>query len=70
MRTHFYALHNNNGEWTELLEHEIFFCFQMHSEDNLAVMSYYSHIIQEIMFIHLGLNGLSIFGGYALDSVI
>lgn len=42
----------------------------MHLEDNLAVMSYYSHIIEYFMFIRLGLNGLSIFGGYALDSVI
>lgn len=41
----------------------------MHSEDNLAVMSYYSHIIEGMsMFIHLGFNRLSIFGGYVSDS--
>lgn len=49
-RTHFYALHNNNAEWRELLEHETFSAssFQMHSQDNLAVMSHYSHIIEEM----------------------
>lgn len=43
----------------------------MHSEDNLAVMSYYSHIIEGAsMFIHLGLNGLSIFGSCVLDPIV
>lgn len=40
----------------------------LHAEDNLNVMSYYSHIREGTsVFIHLGSNELSIFGGYVLD---
>lgn len=72
-RTHFYALHNNNVEWRELLERQTFpaSTFQMHSQDNLVVMSYYSHIIgTTCMFIHWGLKLVSIFRGYVLEAVI
>lgn len=58
-RTHFYASHNNNAEWRELLEHEPFAAsrLQMHSEDNLAVTRFYSQIMKGVnMFIHLGLK--------------
>lgn len=72
MREHIFMLYiiiTRNEE--NYLEHETLpsaSSDHLHAEDNLAVMSYYSHIRGGTsVFIHLGSNELSIFGGYVLD---